>query len=166
MADYKGITLQKDGGTIECRYAPFTAQRMDTILEASEGYRDTNAEFVSNLSLLTTAPDLAKLNFEGDEDKFQSAKTLADAYVSTKSETAKQQLVKILATKLTPQERAKNNKIHREYIRAMILETTLEQVDLDLVKSDTDSEFWQNQDAFLIKEHGLFFRKQAVMYSE
>ena len=109
---------------------------------------------------------MAKLNFEGDEDKFQSAKTLADAYVATKSETAKQQLVKILAPKLAPQERAKNNKIHREYIRAMILETTLEQVDLDLVKSDTDSEFWQSQDAFLIKEHGLFFRKQAVVYSE
>lgn len=154
-----------DGVKFKVNFAPITSSRMNLLLKASGGYVDSDAQIEGILSTIELTPDVMK-EAVTDEKEFDKLVKLAKGYRSSKDDTSKKAFAKLLVGSLTVDQLENNSLIHLRYVQIMALETTLSSEQLELIKSDITGEFWSNQDCFLIKSAGEFFRRKVTDYSK
>lgn len=153
--------LGVDGEPFTARFAPITAARMESLLRVSAKYTDPDLMVQQTLDAIALMPELKESIPDYDRIKPFLDGLKDDDYEKKKI------LARILTGGgLTAIQLADNLTVLRNYVRIMILETTLEPEQLDCVKSELDSEFWDLQDLEVIKSAGEFFRRKVTDYSK
>lgn len=71
----------------------------------------------------------------------------------------------MLKATITMEMKRQNGVILRELVRLMCLESDLTNDQIKLIKSPVDSDFWQAQDADLMRDTGQNFRSYVTEYS-
>lgn len=131
--------------------------------EAVAGYTAPDHRVKEIVQLFELSPDVVKEDTKSFGVLLPTLLKLENGELTKEQVTEK--LVAVLKSTITLEDRIQNGRILRELVRLMCLESELTDGQKKLIKSDIDSEFWENQDAELLRDTGENFRSYVMEYT-
>ena len=161
------ITLVQEikGKTVEFDVfiSAWTAGKMDKAQELLSKYSDPAFRVNDIIATFETVPDFCREQ-EGMKiflpllEKMQSGELTKEQVI--------EKITSMLKATITIENKRQNGAILRELVRLMCLESELTPDQIKAIKSPIDSDFWQNQDAELMRDTGENFRSYVAEYSK
>ncbi len=141
----------------------WTAGKMDKAQELLSKYSDPAFRVNDIIATFETVPDFCREQ-EGMKiflpllEKMQSGELTKEQVI--------EKITSMLKATITIENKRQNGAILRELVRLMCLESELTSDQIKAIKSPIDSDFWQNQDAELMRDTGENFRSYVAEYSK
>lgn len=167
--EIKSIKLNDGKAEFEVFFSAWTAGKMEKAQQflmgdkENGGYNSLEERIDDMITMFESAPDALK----SEDAQRDPATKIIEQYISKEitREVLSSRLLKLMKAQMPLSTKIRNGQILREIVRLMCLESQLTDEQIKLIKSDIDSEFWQNQDAVLLRDTGENFRKNVVEYS-
>lgn len=169
------IKLKEGKAEFEVFISAWTAGKMDKAQRllagqkatkdapAVPGYTAPEHRVNDIINAFEVAPEICKED-EGLKSLLPVLLKMEAGEITREATAAK--LSAVLSTSMTLDDEIHNGRILRELVRLMCLESDLTNSQTKLIKSDIDSEFWQNQDAELLRDTGENFRAYVMAYTK
>lgn len=157
VQEIKGKTVEFD-----VYISAWTAGKVDKAQELLSKYSDPAFRVNDIISTFNTVPEFCEKQesmkiFMPLLKKIHSGE-LSEAQVAEK-------ITSMLKATITMEMKKQNGVILRELVRLMCLESELTNEQIKAIKSPIDSDFWQGQDAILMRDTGENFRSYVAEYS-
>lgn len=157
VQEIKGKTVEFD-----VYISAWTAGKMDKAQELLSKYTDPAYRVNDIIATFETVPDFCR-----EQESMKIFLPLLEKMAN--GELTKEQVIEkitsMLKATITIENKRQNGVILRELVRLMCLESELTSDQIKAVKSPIDSDFWQNQDAALMRDTGENFRSYVAEYS-
>lgn len=160
------ITLVQEikGKTIEFDVfiSAWTAGKMDKAQELLSKYSDPAFRVNDIIATFETVPDFCREQ-EGMKIFLPLLEKMAIGELT--KEQVIEKITNMLKATITIESKRQNGVILRELVRLMCLESELTSEQIKAIKSPIDSDFWQAQDAILMRDTGENFRIYVTEYT-
>jgi len=154
--DPKNIELVRpDGSKFTALFSPLTSGRMEKAQKILAGYSDFKHRAREILRIFDASPEAVLL-----DPTLTPILPLIEKHMKGEltREVTSDKLETVLSAGLTFAHKANNTAALRALVRNMCLISGLTNEDAALIQSEADSEFWQGQEAGLMRDTGENFR--------
>lgn len=168
--EIKSIELVNGESKFTVFISPFTSGRMDkaqsllggNAKEKIAGYYDLENVVNNVYQNCINLPDILD-----SDPSMEAVKPLFEKYFAEKitESELKEKLTTAFKQHFTLETKARNTVILRSLVRSMCLTSQLTPEQITLIQSDVNEEFWSEQDAYLMRDTGEFFRSKVLEYS-
>lgn len=158
VQEIKGKTVEFD-----VYISAWTAGKMDKAQELLSKYSDPAFRVNDIIATFETVPDFCREQ-EGMKIFLPLLEKMAIGELT--KEQVIEKITNMLKATITIESKRQNGVILRELVRLMCLESELTSEQVKAIKSPIDSDFWQNQDAELMRDTGENFRSYVAEYSK